>query len=304
MPVVSIRHVTTYRYRTPVAFGEHRIMYRPLESFDQRVISASLDVGPEPSLLSHVHEVSGAGVAVARFDARADRLTFDSRVVLEHTPRTAFDLEGERSTLGAGRFAYGPDEQADLALAIARRHPDEREVETWARRFVRADGRTRLSTLLTDMTQAIRKDFAYALRLDGPPQTPAATLARRAGTCRDFAVRMIEAARSLGLAARFTSGYVYSGSPKAGRTGGGHSHAWARVYLPDCGWIDFDPTNAIVGNRDLVRVADVIDPRAALPLHGSWSGRKGDYLGMDVAVDVTVTAAAQPASSLRVAQGN
>ena len=303
MPVVSIRHVTTYRYRKPVAFGEHRVMYRPLESFDQRVISASLDVGPEPSLLSHVHEVSGAGVAVVRFDTPAERLTFESRVTVDHAPRAVFDLEGERSTIGPARFAYGPDEAADLALCIARRHPDDGEAEAWARRFVRRHGRTRLSTLLTDMTQAIRADFAYALRLDGPPQTPAATLARRAGTCRDFAVLMIEAARSLGLAARFTSGYVYSGSAKAGRTGGGHSHAWARIYLPDCGWIDFDPTNAIVGNRDLVRVAEVIDPRAALPLYGSWSGEKGDYLGMDVAVDVTVAQAAQPASVLRVAQG-
>ena len=82
MPVVSIRHLTTYRYRGPVAFGEHRVMYRPLESFDQRVLSATLDVGPEPSLLSHVHEVSGAAVAVVRFDARADRLSWAATLAL------------------------------------------------------------------------------------------------------------------------------------------------------------------------------------------------------------------------------
>lgn len=303
MPVVSIRHLTTYRYRSPVAFGEHRVMYRPLESFDQRVLSATLDVGPEPSLLSHVHEVSGAAVAVVRFDARADRLRFESLVSVDHTPREAFDLEGERSTIGQEPFAYAPDEASDLALSIARRHPDAGEVEAWARRFVRPAGRTRLSTVLSDMTHAIRGDFAYALRLDGPPQTPTLTLARRTGTCRDFAVLMVEAARSLGLAARFTSGYVYSGSQKAGRTGGGHSHAWARVYLPDCGWIDFDPTNGIVGNQDLVRVAEVIDPRAALPLHGSWSGRGSDFIRMDVEVDVQVAAAMQPPAFLRVAHG-
>lgn len=303
MPVVSIRHLTLYRYRSPVAFGEHRVMYRPLESFDQRVLSARLEVGPEPSLLSHVHEVSGAAVAVVRFDARADRLRFESEVILDHTPRPAFDLESEHSTLGAERFAYGPDESADLALSIARRHPDAGEVEAWARQFVRPQGRTPLSAVLSDMTHAIREGFAYALRLDGPPQTPTLTLARRTGTCRDFAVLMVEAARSLGLAARFTSGYVYSGSQKAGRTGGGHSHAWARIYLPDCGWIDFDPTNGIVGNQDLVRVAEVIHPRAALPLHGSWSGRASDFLGMDVDVDISVTAATQPAAVLRVAHG-
>lgn len=303
MPVISIRHLTTYRYRKPVAFGEHRAMYRPLESFDQRVLSASLEVSPDPLLLSHVHEVSGAAVAVVRFDTPAETLRFESQVVVDHTPRSVFDLEGQRSMIGAEPFAYGRDDQTDLALAIERRHVDEGQVEAWARRFIRADGRTRLSTLLSDITHAIRADFAYALRLDGPPQTPAATLERRAGTCRDFAVLMVEAARSLGLAARFTSGYVYSGSQKAGRTGGGHSHAWARVYLPDCGWIDFDPTNGIVGNHDLIRVAEVIDPRAALPLYGSWSGLKSDFVGMDVEVDVSVGQATQPTSILRVAQG-
>jgi transglutaminase-like putative cysteine protease len=304
MPVVSIRHLTTYRYRTPVAFGEHRVMYRPLESFDQRVLSAELTVGPEPSLLSHVHEVSGAGVAVVRFDSRADRLTFESQVIVDHLPRPAFDLEGELSKIGAARFAYDPDEAADLALFVSRRHPDDGKVEAWARSFVRPSGGTRLSRVLSDMTQAIRETFAYALRLDGPPQTPVETLARRAGACCDFAVLLVEAARSLGLAARFTSGYVYSDATSVERTGGGHAHAWARVYLPDCGWVDFDPTNGLVGNQDLVRVAEVIDPRAALPLYGSWSGLKSDFLGMDVEVDVAMVPTMQPAAHLRVAHGH
>ncbi len=303
MPVVSIRHVTQYRYRTPVAFGEHRVMYRPLESFDQRVVAASLEVSPEPSLLSHVHEVSGAGVAVVRFSERADRLRFESCVTVDHTPRAAFDLESETSAIDVHPFEYGPECRSDLALAIARQHADQGEIEAWAHRFVSAAGRTPLSRVLSDMTEAIRSDFAYALRLHGPPQTPAETLVRRSGTCRDFAVLLGEAARSLGLAARFTSGYVYSGSPKAGRTGGGHSHAWTRIYLPDCGWIDFDPTNGIIGNQDLIRVAEVIDPRAALPLHGRWSGQAADFLGMDVDVDVSVAVASQPAAFRRVAQG-
>ena len=114
---------------------------------------------------------------------------------------------------------------------------------------------------------------------------------------------LAEAARSLGLAARFTSGYIYSASGRGERTGGGHTHAWTRVYLPDCGWTDFDPTNGIIGNHDLIRVAEVIDPKAAVPLHGAWSGLKSDFLGMDVEVDVSVGSPTQPARALRVAQG-
>jgi transglutaminase-like putative cysteine protease len=305
MPVVSIRHRTTYRYRNPVAFGEHRVMYRPLESFDQKIITGSLEVGPEPAMLRHVQDASGATVAVVRFDARAERLGFESQVTLEHTPATAFELEGEAAALGAEPFAYEPEEAADLARALARQHPDDGEVEAWARRFVRPVGRTRLSTLLSDITHAIREEMTYALRLEGAPQSPAETLARRAGSCRDFAVLMAEAVRSLGLAARFTSGYVYSSVSHGTRTGGGHTHAWARVYLPDCGWIDFDPTNGIIGNHDLVRVAEVADPRAAIPLHGTWSGLRSDFLRMDVEVEVSIAgAAAQPAASLRIAQGS
>ncbi|MBU1377566.1 MAG: transglutaminase family protein [Alphaproteobacteria bacterium] len=303
MPLVSIRHRTTYRYRNPVAFGEHRVMYRPLESFDQRIVSTALEVGPEPAMLRHVQEASGATVAVVRFDERADRLSFESQVTLDHVPQTAFELEGAAAAIGVDAFAYDPEEAADLARAMVRQHADDGEVEAWARRFVRPVGRTRLSTVLSDMTHGIRGELTYGTRLDGAPQAPAETLAARTGSCRDFAVLMAEAVRSLGLAARFTSGYVYSGSPKAARTGGGHTHAWVRVYLPGCGWTDFDPTNGIVGGHDLVRVAEVVNPRAALPLHGAWSGLKSDFLGMDVEVDVKVCDAAQPAADLRVAHG-
>ena len=312
MPIVSIRHRTTYRYRNPVAFGEHRVMYRPLESLDQRVIQAGLEIGPEPALLRHVQDATGAVAAVARFATRARQLEFESQVIVGHTPGAAFDLETDRWAIGAEPFVYDSGAAADLARDLAPRHPDGTgDLAAWANRFLRPVGRTRLTTLLSDMTHAIRADFTYGKRLEGPPQTPVETLARRGGSCRDYAVLMVEAARGLGLAARFTSGYVYSsstkdgsGSAKDGRTGAGHTHAWVRVYLPDCGWTDFDPTNGIIGNHDLIRVAEVADPRSAVPLHGTWSGLSSDFLGMDVEVDVTISGAAvQPASHLRVAQG-
>ena len=305
MPIVSIRHRTTYRYRNPVAFGEHRVMYRPLESLDQRVIQAGLEIGPEPTLLRHVQDATGAVAAVARFATRARQLEFESQVLVGHTPGAPFDLETDRWALGTEPFAYERGDAADLARDLAPRHADDTgELAAWARGFVRPVGRTRLTTLLSDMTHAIGGDFTYGKRLEGPPQSPVETLARGGGSCRDYAVLMVEAARGLGLAARFTSGYVYSSSAKVGRVGGGHTHAWARVYLPDCGWTDFDPTNGIVGNHDLIRVAEVADPRSAVPLHGTWSGLSSDFLGMDVEVDVSISGAAvQPASRMRVAQG-
>ena len=305
MPVVSIRHLTAYRYRNPVAFGEHRVMYRPLESHDQRLLSAELTVSPDRSLLKHVHDVSGTTVGVARFAARSDQLRFESRVRLEHIHEIPFDLEDEDARIGARPFGYHADEVPDLERSLARRHPDGGEAEAWARGFLRPFGGTRPSAVLSDMTHAIRGGFAYGKRLQGAPQTPVETLTTRKGSCRDFAVLMIEAARSLGLAARFVSGYVCSGMGKTGLTGGGHTHAWVRVYIPGSGWVDFDPTNGIVGNADLVRVACVADPRLAIPLHGTWDGLRTDFLGMDVEVEVRLDAetATQPVSPLRVARG-
>ena len=307
MPVVSIRHLTSYRYRNPVAFGEHRMMLRPLESYDQRLLSAELTISPEPSVLHTVQDVFGNCVGIARFQGRSDTICFDSTVRLEHTPQPAFaGLDGDDGYRATLPFAYSPEDLPDLARSMERLHPDPGgEVEAWARRFVRPVGKTSLRTLLSDMTHAIHGEFDYGARLSGEPQAPLETLSLRTGSCRDFAMLMIEAVRSLGFAARFVSGYVYSSSKKGHRTGGGHTHAWVRVYLPVCGWVEFDPTNGIVGNADLVRVAIARDPRQAVPLHGTWSGLASDYLGMDVTVDVSVedAAAAQPQPLLRVAQG-
>ncbi len=266
-------------------------MFRPRESYDQRLISYDLAISPTPAHLRSVQDVFGNVVNVAGFTGRTHELVFESRVRLEHTPLPAFaGVDGEIEVYtGAMPFAYSAEDLPDLQSSLKRQYPDPLgDVDRWARQFVRPVGRTSLQTLLSDMTQAIYAGFRYASRLEGAAQSPIQTLALRKGSCRDFAVLMIEAARSLGLAARFVSGYIYSPYAGAdrGRIGGGHTHAWARVYLPACGWVEFDPTNGIVGNADLVRVAIARDPRQALPLHGTWAGLATDFLKMDVEVEV------------------
>ncbi len=313
MPTVSIRHKTTYRYRKPVSFGEHRMMLRPHEAPDQRLLGAQLIILPEPVQVRALHDVFGNCVEVASFAGRWPLLCFESRARLEHQPSSAFaacDEEIRTARNGFRPFTYPEDELPDLERYIVPRCEDPAgELAAWARRFIRPVGSTSLQTLLSDMTHAIRGEMAYGVRLHGPPQSPLETLERGGGSCRDFAVLMIEAARMLGLAARFVSGYVYSGSPKArangDRIGGGHTHAWVSVYLPSCGWVEFDPTNGIVGNADLVRVATVRDARQALPLHGTWAGRASDFIAMEVEVDIHVeeAQAETPPPALRMAKG-
>jgi len=142
--------------------------------------------------------------------------------------------------------------------------------------------------MLADMTRFIKRNFTYLPRAEKGTQTPVETIQRRQGTCRDFAVLMMEAARALGLAARFVSGYLYNPRGTSGRVGGGSTHAWVRIFLPGSGWVEFDPTNGIVGSAGLIRVAVARDPYQAVPISGTWSGFPGSDLGMDVTVEVNL----------------
>jgi transglutaminase-like putative cysteine protease len=114
------------------------------------------------------------------------------------------------------------------------------------------------------------------------------TLGLGRGSCRDLALLMIEAVRSLGFAARFVSGYIYvPDRDQSAVLGGGSTHAWCQVYLPGAGWVEFDPTNGIIGNHDLIRIAVTRDPTQAIPLTGSYFGNADDSEGMEVEVQVT-----------------
>ena len=291
MPILTVRHVTTYRYRQPVSFGEHRMMLRPREGYDQRLIEARIEITPKPADLWWMHDVFGNSVGVACFKGRARELRFESTMRLDHRPVEALDFRLERHARSLP-FSYAIDEMPDLARSIERHHADpDHAVDFWARGFLRKDGPTETLDLLTAMTKAVKRDFTYVPRTMRGIQEPGRTLELGSGTCRDFALLMMEAVRSLGLAARFVSGYLYSpGADGEGHVGGGATHAWVRVYLPGAGWVEFDPTNGIVGNRDLIRVAIARDPLQAVPLYGSWKGFPEDSLGMDVSVQVTAEA--------------
>jgi transglutaminase-like putative cysteine protease len=288
MTIFSVRHITAYRYAKPVGFGVHRVLFRPRDSYDQHLLSADLKISPEPSQVNWIHDVFGNCVTMVRFSGKASELTFESLIRLEHTPLTMPDFKTDTEAL-TYPFAYGADEAADLAQTIRRHYEDPGEVVArWARQFVGVGRPTNTATLLMTLCYAIRESFAYARRTDGGTQSPAVTLKLRRGTCRDFALLMMEAVRSLGFAARFVTGYIYvPDRDSAGVLGGGSTHAWCEVFLPGAGWVEFDPTNGIVGNRDLIRIAVARDPSQAIPLSGSYYGMAGDDLGMAVQVHVT-----------------
>jgi transglutaminase-like putative cysteine protease len=186
-------------------------------------------------------------------------------------------------------FSYDAEEMPDLLRSIERQYPDRDNVlYHWARQFLNQSGPTGTHAFLAAMTIFVRKHFKYVSRLEEGIQDPHTTLRLRSGSCRDFAILMIEAVRSLGLAARFVSGYLHV-RPSASRKhdGGGSTHAWVQVYIPGAGWMEFDPTNGIVGNRDLIRVAVARDPIQAVPIWGTFAGDASDSLGLTVDVQIT-----------------
>ena len=295
---MTVLHVTTYSYGRPVAFGEHRILFRPRDSYDQRLLHCELSMSPAPADLHWIHDAFGNCVAIAEFEGKAAELRFETTIALDHTPQ-----EGPRfrtaNRAKSWPLVYDPETVPDLEACMRRHYPDSGEVEHWARQFVRAGRRTDVSHLLAAMTNAIHEGFTYSRRTDPGTQPPLVTLTSETGSCRDFALLMMEAARSLGLAARFVTGYIYVPSADGGGSrGGGATHAWVQVFLTGAGWVEFDPTNGIVGNKDLIRVAVARDPYQALPLHGTFVGKRADALGMSVAVDVTTAGAADFASPL------
>jgi transglutaminase-like putative cysteine protease len=286
VPLVTLKHLTHYLYGQPVALGEHRLMVRPRESFDQRLIEASLTIEPEPVELRWLHDVFGNAVAIASFGARARELTIESTVTVQHTPLSAASIHVERYARRYP-FTYASDDMPDLLRSIERGHHDPgRVIDDWARGFVRTKGPTDTLDMLNRMTEHVHRQFTYLARYEKGTQTPMETLSKQRGTCRDFAVLMIEAARALGLAAHFVSGYLYDPGRHEPLVGGGNTHAWVQVFLPGSGWIEFDPTNGVASNPGLIRVAVARDPYHAIPISGTWRGFPADNLGLKVSVSV------------------
>jgi transglutaminase-like putative cysteine protease len=287
MTVLSVHHVTTYRYKRPVSFGQHRIMFRPRDSYDQKLMEATLKVTPQPKDVRWLHDPFGNCVAIAEFGVRADELRFESNIRLDHSFANVpdFQIEDYARTYP---FSYRADEMPDLVPAIERQYSDpDQEVYRWVRRFLHSGKPTNTAALLKTINRAIKEGFTYERRYEPGTRDPALTLRLGRGSCRDLALLMIEAVRSLDLAARFVSGYLYVATRDGPQhVGGGATHAWCQVYLPGAGWVEFDPTNGIVGNRDLIRVAVARDPSQAVPLSGTWRGSPSLYLGMEVDVKV------------------
>jgi transglutaminase-like putative cysteine protease len=285
----DITHTTHYRYSQPVGLGEHRVLFRPRDSHDLRVLATDLQVSPPPLDIRLIQDAYSNSVALIQPQSPAAELKVVCSFSVEHTGTRAVDFPLSPRAQSYP-FVYDDEERLVLAHYLTPYYDDPGDsLLSWAGQFIAPDGSTGAREPLVAMTQFIRDTMLYQPRQQEGVQTPLETLQWQSGTCRDFATLMIEAIRRLGYAARFVSGYLYtpwmddSAHPASIA---GTTHAWLQVYLPGAGWIPFDPTNNLIGGTDLIRVGIARHASLAMPVSGSWHGFPGDFLGMDVDVQV------------------
>ena len=286
MIALRIHHKTSYRFAEPVTLWPHRLLLRPRESRDLRLVSSNVTVTPAATL-SWAQDVFGNSIATASFQTKADHLVIDSvaEIQLDAAAWPVFPISGSAISYP---FRYVDDEWTDLGGLAAPQYPDPAgRLKAWARGFIGGSPTDTLS-LLKDLSAGVAAQVRYQSREDEGTQTPVQTLDRGSGSCRDFAVLFAEATRTLGFGARIVSGYLYNPDQQSiGSGGAGSTHAWAEVYVPGAGWITFDPTNRSVGGFNLIPVAVGRDIRLIMPVTGSFHGMTNAFQGMSVEVQVS-----------------
>ncbi|MDH5206833.1 MAG: transglutaminase family protein [Hylemonella sp.] len=275
--LLQITHQTRYLYSQPVFLEPFVLRLRPRSDANQTVRSYHIDVTPTPEGVSHCIELDGNNSQTIWFSGLHQTLSLEVRTLVQTHHEDPFNfLLTDASALGLP-LRYQPD----LALALShclQRPSDSPQVMAFAQEVMqRAKGET--IPFLTLLAQQIPVRLKYMLREHGEPWTADETLRRGEGSCRDFAVLFTEACRSVGIAARFVSGYCM-GDVASGQ----HMHAWAEVYLPGAGWRGFDPSRGATTSDDHISVAASYHPAGAAPTCGSFRGQAESSMEVSISM--------------------
>lgn len=261
----DVFHETRYTYSMPVSLGPHVLRLRPREDGAQRLISFTLDLSPQPSLLSNSVDAEGNAVVHAWFLGTTDQLRLTCSFAVEVLRANPFDYVPDLAfdTLPA-TYAHG----LARMLGAYREPPEADDVRAFAA-GIASRAESRPLVFLDALNYSIHHDFERAIRDDGGPARSASeTLASRKGACRDLTVLFIEAARALGFAARFVSGYRRGELSRPDR----HLHAWAEVFIPGGGWRGWDPVEGLAVADTHVALAAAARQADTMPIEGSFYG--------------------------------
>ena len=291
--IYRVVHRTDYRYDAPVSRARNEAHLRPRDTERQQCLSSELVVGPTPTTWTERTDFFGNPVVSFAVDGPFDQLTVTSTSTVsvsdqgsppvggptweEARDSLATDLSAEM--LGAREFCF----ESPLV-------PLSTNVRSYARSSF-PSGRL-LVEAVSELTERIFVDFLYDPGFTTVTTPLEEVLRFRRGVCQDFAHLAIGCVRSVGLAARYVSGYLETSPPEGEERliGADASHAWLSVYVPGWGWLDVDPTNDQIVGATYVTAAWGRDYADVSPLKGIVFGG-GDSNLLEVSVDVSRTAA-------------
>lgn len=287
----TILHRTYYNFSAPVELGPHELRLRPREGHELRIESSTLDIEPT-AVLSWRRDAEDNSVAIARFGGATRQLAIQSELVVQQYNLAPLDFELPGAA-ASWPFTYSPEDAAALGpyRDTASRVGGHDRVGSWLDGVGDWGGERSTIVLLQRLNQRIHESLSYRARTEPGVQEPEVTLAHGVGTCRDFAALFMEAARRLGFAARFVSGYLRADPSSVDF---GATHAWAEVFLPGAGWKGFDPTTCQLAGTDHFPVAVGHRPGIVPPVSGSFSGSASAALEVGVWVTELPVAVALP----------
>ncbi len=280
MKHIRILHRTEYHYHAPVRLGPHRAMMRPREGHDVHIERASVEIEPQANV-RWLRDIYGNSIAVVTFSEPTQKMLIasDLTVALYDETPTECLLDPAAASYP---FQYGANEQIEIVPYRLPSYPhDGPAVQRWLLDLYRPGQFIDTQDLLNKLNTRIFEAFQYRYRPEYGVQLPCTTLALGSGSCRDYAVFMMEAARHWGFAARFVTGYIQMAEGQHGAT-----HAWTEIYLPGAGWRGYDPTNNKLVGSEHVSVAVAREQDKASPLSGTWEGLADAFKSMDVSVQV------------------
>ncbi|MFT5699162.1 MAG: transglutaminase-like putative cysteine protease [Desulforhopalus sp.] len=274
----KIIHRTYYNYSVEVSLGPHTLLLRPREDHELRIESFVLKTTPLSTLFWH-RDVEGNSVAIANFDLPTAQLVIESEVVIQQYNESPLDFMVADYAM-VYPFTYQADDKVLLSPYMAL--PEDEAINVvnmWIATFWQTSEQIQTYTLLQRLAAHIYKTLSYQVREEPGVQTACRTLSCGTGSCRDFALLFMEAARCLGLASRFVSGYIHA--PLMSHVIG-TTHAWAEVYLPGAGWKGFDPTIGEIAGPDHIALAVARLPESVPPVAGAFVGDSGSILDVGV----------------------
>lgn len=281
-----IRHTSRYTYAEKVRFSAHRFFLRPREDHHLRLERFDLRLMPHGRLrwARDLHENFYAA-ATPEGESKQLVVVMEAEVDLRQDNPFDFLLDPHAVELP---LSYLPQEVTALAPYLGRdTGADGAAVATWMDREFPGGLRGSTVEALTRLNQTLHRTLRYTRRKESGVQSPAETLASQSGSCRDFAVLMIEVCRAIGLAARFVSGYLYTTELDDPCRADHAMHAWAEVYLPGAGWKGLDPTHGIFCADGFIPVAVAPDPATVSPIQGCYLSPHPVANELEARVEVT-----------------